>query len=78
MDTLDKLTNTSTPTQPRADIYNDGEFGIAATATLEAKAEDIFEDVKYAARKINWMQVAGFAAAGLAVAAAGYALYRSQ
>ncbi|ESQ87787.1 hypothetical protein ABAC460_18140 [Asticcacaulis sp. AC460] len=74
MDTLDKIT------KPEIGRYNDDDFDIEATGQLEAKAEEVVEDVKDAARKINWWQVAGYVAAGAAAAGAvaAYLAYREQ
>lgn len=78
MDTLDKVT------KPELGRYNDDDFGIEATETLEAqvagKAEEVVEDVKDAVRKVNWWQVAGYVAAGAAVAGAvaAYVRYRQH
>lgn len=79
MDTLDTIAARSAQAADAASAY--GEDLIDETesqaADLAATAEEKVEEVKEAVSKINWWQVAGFAAAGIAAAGA-YAYWRNQ
>lgn len=77
MDTLDKIDDTLTTAAYDASVTLD-----EAKTELKDKAEDLAEDVvdqvETVSRKINWMKIAGYAAAAAAGAIGGYAYFKAQ
>ena len=79
MDTLDTVAARSAQAVDEASDYGQELITDAKRegAELAEAADDKVEEAKAAVRKVNWWQIAGFAAGGLAIAGA-YAYWRNQ
>lgn len=76
MDTLDKIEDTLAAPVIDSDVNDDVETG----QHEDAHVAEIVDEVVAVSRKVNWWKIAGYAAAGVAIAGAvgGYAYLKAQ